>query len=666
MKKVISQERFEELKASGQLPSPKGVALAVIELIRREDVTMPEVARVVQSDPALAGRVLKLANSAHAGMRRPIASISEAVSVLGFPTLRQVALGLSVLSSYRSGKCAAFNYQDFWSGSLATAIATQMLSANAKTSAEETFICGLLGDIGRLALATLFPEPYGKILEQGRGTSLDAEEQLERAAFATTHRELTSALLLDWGLPKVFVDAVYFHENPEEAELEEGSRDFVLTHALHLAANLAKVCLAKKEVRRQMLPTLFRSAARLGIDADQLAIIAERVVAEWQGWGKILDVPTQPLPPLSEIAASMPVSGGKPENPANEAPPMRIMVVDDQASTRQFMQAILAAAGHQVVAANNGKEALSLALEFNPQLIVTDWVMPEMDGIGLCKSLRATRSGQRIYIIILTALEDEDHLIEAFEAGVDDYIVKPLNERVIKARLRAGQRVIRLQEEIEREREEIRRYAAELAVTKPPPPGSRAHRSAHHPAQPPLRSRPSGTRMGGRQAQRTAAVMSDDRRRPLQADQRQSRSRRRRRGIAPMRKNPARDRTHPGHRLPPGRRGVSGDLPRYRCPCRRPMRRTHPQKIRSRHFPSRGTETSGHPEHRRRYPQPPHARFRQLAESRRPGPLRRQDPGTQPGDLREAKRSGTVLGLPRLKHDQAHPQRATHAGHVHP
>ncbi len=465
MKKVISQEKFEELKATGQLPSPKGVALAVIELIRRENVTMPEVARVVQSDPALAGRVLKLANSAHAGMRRPIASISEAVSVLGFPTLRQVALGLSVLSGYRNGKCAAFNYQDFWSGSLATAIATQLLSANAKTSAEETFICGLLGDIGRLALATLFPEQYGKVLELSRGASLEAEERQEQAVFATTHRELTSALLLDWGLPKVFVNAVYFHENPDETELEEGSREFVLTYALHLAANLAKVCLAKEDERRQMLPQLYRIATRLGINADGLAVIADRVVAEWQGWGKILDVPTQPLPPLAEIAASLPASGGKPETPASETAPLRIMVVDDQASTRQFMQAILAAAGHKVLAANNGKEALSLALEFNPQLIVTDWVMPEMDGIALCQSLRATKSGQRIYLIILTALEDEDHLIEAFEAGVDDYIVKPLNERVIKARLRAGQRVIRLQEEIEREREEIRHYAAELAVT---------------------------------------------------------------------------------------------------------------------------------------------------------------------------------------------------------
>ena len=465
MKKIISPERFEELKATGQLPSPKGVALAVINLIKREDVTMQEVARVVQSDPALAGRVIKLANSAHAGMRRPIVSISEAVSVLGFPALRQVALGLSVLSGYSTGKCANFNYPDFWSGSLATAIATQILSANSRMSPEETFICGLLGSIGRLALATLFPEQYGEVLKKTVGATLETVEQVEEITFATTHRELTSALLLDWGLPKVFVNAVYFHEAPADAEIAEGSREFMLTNALHLAANLANVCLAKAEARRQMLPQLYFIATRLGIDADQLAILTDRIVAEWQGWGEILDVPTQSLPPFAEIAAAMPAAADQQEQAGGQAVPLRIMVVDDQASTRHFLQAILAGIGHQVAVASSGKEALSLSLEFNPQLIVTDWVMPEMDGIELCKSLRATKPGQRIYLIILTALEDEDHLIEAFEAGVDDYIVKPLNERIIKARLRAGQRVIRMQEEIEREREEIRRYAAELAVT---------------------------------------------------------------------------------------------------------------------------------------------------------------------------------------------------------
>ncbi len=461
MRKVITPERFEEIKATGQLPSPKGVALAVINLIRRDDVTMPEVAKVVQSDPALAGRVLKLANSAHAGMRRPIASISEAVSVLGFPTLRQIALGLSVLSNYRTGKCVNFNYQDFWSGSLASAIATQLLSAKARTSPEETFICGLLGNIGKLALATLFPEVYSDILDKTAGASFEEQEKAEYEAFATTRRELTTALLLDWGLPKLFVNAVYFMETPDESGFEEGSRDYVLTYALHLAGCLASVCLTRAEERRSYLPELYLSASRLGIDAEQLATITDRIVAEWQSWGKILDVPTQNLPPFAEIAASLPEAGDSSGAQKGEA--LRILIVDDAQSILQFANAILSAAGHTVAMAESGKAAL--ALDFRPQVIITDWVMPEMDGIALCKALRATQEGQRIYIVLLTALDDEEHLIEAFEAGADDYIVKPLNEKVVKARLRAGQRVIRLQEEIEREREEIRRYAAELAVT---------------------------------------------------------------------------------------------------------------------------------------------------------------------------------------------------------
>lgn len=466
MRKVITPERFEEIKATGQLPSPKGVALAVINLIRREDVTMLEVAKVVQSDPALAGRVLKLANSAHAGMRRPIASVSEAVSVLGFPTLRQIALGLSVLSSYRSGQCKNFNYQNFWSGSLATGIATQLLSANAKTPPEETFICGLLANIGSLALATLFPDGYAEVLERTADASFEAVEQAEYAAFATTHRELTTALLLDWGLPKLFVNAVYYSEIPDDCGFEEGSRDYVLTYALHLAAQLARVCLTAAEERRKYLPELYLIAAKLGINAEQLTSLADRVVAEWQSWGKILDVPTQNLPPFAEIAASLPAISDKAAREAGQdVEAFRILLVDDSPSILQFVSAVLSAAGHVVATAESGTAALAIALDFRPQIIITDWVMPEMDGISLCKALRATQTGQRIYVILLTALDDEEHLVEAFEAGADDYIVKPLNEKVIKARLRAGQRVIRLQEEIEREREEIRRYAAELAVT---------------------------------------------------------------------------------------------------------------------------------------------------------------------------------------------------------
>jgi two-component system, cell cycle response regulator len=100
-----------------------------------------------------------------------------------------------------------------------------------------------------------------------------------------------------------------------------------------------------------------------------------------------------------------------------------------------------------------------------PQLMIVDWLMPGMDGLQLTRALRETKIGRGIYLIVLTSAEEEEKLIEAFESGADDFMTKPLRPRVLSARLRAGQRVVSLQEEVERDREEIRHFAAELAVT---------------------------------------------------------------------------------------------------------------------------------------------------------------------------------------------------------
>jgi diguanylate cyclase (GGDEF)-like protein len=106
-----------------------------------------------------------------------------------------------------------------------------------------------------------------------------------------------------------------------------------------------------------------------------------------------------------------------------------------------------------------------MALEIQPQIMIVDWLMPEMNGVELTRALRQTRTGRGVYILLLTGVEADDKLVEAFEAGVDDFMLKPLKPRLLAARLRAGQRVVHLQQEVERDREEIRHFAAELAVT---------------------------------------------------------------------------------------------------------------------------------------------------------------------------------------------------------
>jgi two-component system, cell cycle response regulator len=190
-------------------------------------------------------------------------------------------------------------------------------------------------------------------------------------------------------------------------------------------------------------------------------------VGSWREWARQLNVDASEVPPFDELsnppAAPELSPNGMPNQKAGGS--LRVLVVDDDKSMRMLIKILLTRAGYEVFEAVDGQQGFEKALEVQPHILITDWMMPEMDGVELTKALRQTKIGRGIYILILTALDAENKLVEAFDAGVDDFMSKPLKERVLGARLRAGQRVVMLQKEIERDRDEIRRFAAELAVS---------------------------------------------------------------------------------------------------------------------------------------------------------------------------------------------------------
>jgi diguanylate cyclase (GGDEF)-like protein len=115
------------------------------------------------------------------------------------------------------------------------------------------------------------------------------------------------------------------------------------------------------------------------------------------------------------------------------------------------------------VTASHGHEALAKVLQDPPQMVVTDWMMPGMDGVELCKQLRSREEGHDLYILILTGQNEEERIVEAFEAGADDHVAKPVNPKLLLARLRPGIRVIqateRLHAEIKKEEQTNKRLA---------------------------------------------------------------------------------------------------------------------------------------------------------------------------------------------------------------
>jgi diguanylate cyclase (GGDEF)-like protein len=144
---------------------------------------------------------------------------------------------------------------------------------------------------------------------------------------------------------------------------------------------------------------------------------------------------------------------------------MRVLVVEDDRAMLVLLEAMLKAAGHEVLTARNGVEALQAVETQRPQLVITGWNLPVMDGVTLCRKLRESPERRDVYVFILTGKETADSLVEAFEAGADDYLVKPVSQRVFFARLRAAQRVVQLQEELAYDREQLLRFSRDLAAS---------------------------------------------------------------------------------------------------------------------------------------------------------------------------------------------------------
>lgn len=116
---------------------------------------------------------------------------------------------------------------------------------------------------------------------------------------------------------------------------------------------------------------------------------------------------------------------------------MRILVVDDEPDIREFVQYNLAKEGYDVACAVNGRDALAKAAEFRPHLILMDMMMPEMDGREACRALRAEPSTAKMMILFLSAVCEEESLVECYEAGADDYITKPVSMKVLCSRVGA-------------------------------------------------------------------------------------------------------------------------------------------------------------------------------------------------------------------------------------
>lgn len=139
--------------------------------------------------------------------------------------------------------------------------------------------------------------------------------------------------------------------------------------------------------------------------------------------------------------------------------PLKILMADDSATSRLVLQRALEQLGHEVLVARDGVEAWSTFLLARPSVVISDWIMPGMDGAELCRRIREDSDGPYTYFVMLTSLEDKEHVLDGMRAGADDYLTKPLDEHELEVRLIAAARVTELHDRLEELKRRLHREA---------------------------------------------------------------------------------------------------------------------------------------------------------------------------------------------------------------
>jgi diguanylate cyclase (GGDEF)-like protein len=144
----------------------------------------------------------------------------------------------------------------------------------------------------------------------------------------------------------------------------------------------------------------------------------------------------------------------------------RVLIAEDDVMSRKILQSWLEKWGYRVTVAENGAIAWAiLQQEHLPELLILDWVMPEIDGMELCRRIRDRQHSPYQYILLVTARDAQQDVVRGLDAGADDYLKKPLDRNELRARLRVGERILTLQNDLIQAREGLRFQATHDALT---------------------------------------------------------------------------------------------------------------------------------------------------------------------------------------------------------
>lgn len=219
------------------LPTLPTVVSKMIQLVDNPKTSASSLARLIYTDQALTARILKLANSAYYGFPREISTVNMAIVVLGFNTVKEMGLSLSVFEAFKGGNDGIFDISRFWQHSIGCGSAARIIARRFRDEAAgEAFVTGLLHDIGKVILKQYMRAEFAEIIQTAT-LGVEQLDDIELRIAGATHAQIGSWLTEKWNLPRLITDAVGFHHSPWEAK-----NDPVMVAMVTVADYLCHLC----------------------------------------------------------------------------------------------------------------------------------------------------------------------------------------------------------------------------------------------------------------------------------------------------------------------------------------------------------------------------------------------------------------------------------------
>jgi len=270
-----TNERYQFiLEKVDNLPALPAIVGKLLKVIGSQDTSADDAARLIERDPALTSKMIRLANSAFYGIPRSISSVSSAVVILGFNTIRSLVLSASILKAFPSNKNAAFDRERFWQHSIVCAMAAKQIVRHIMRwkimDPESAFCAGILHDIGKLVFNEVIPKQYVNVCACARNQNEPLLE-MESAMLGINHAEVCKILAEKWALPIDLEYALGYHHSPDKAV-----KVVELIAAVHIANGLThelgcgmwdkEVSMPECPEARTMLPITDDDYAQIRID----------------------------------------------------------------------------------------------------------------------------------------------------------------------------------------------------------------------------------------------------------------------------------------------------------------------------------------------------------------------------------------------------------------